>query len=281
MSIDDTRAAYDRFPLFELDRLVTGAQSRLEFIVTMHVLETHLPPAKANVRILDAGGGPGRYTIALAERGYRMTLLDLSPELHSIARKEVRALPESSRILIEGIVEASITDLSCLPDESFDVVLCLGGPLSHVVDPQLRGQALRELCRVTTPGGLIFASVIGRIGAFRSAVQWIDWFDGCFPDIAETGTSIIGHGRAPAYFFYPEDFRDLLEREQLEILRIYGCQRIGAHLDEDNLLALISDPVHWPMWKRELLASCDHPADVGVSNHILAVATKGTSGDSP
>jgi 2-polyprenyl-3-methyl-5-hydroxy-6-metoxy-1,4-benzoquinol methylase len=42
----------------------------------MHFLEKHLPKKGL---ILDAGGGPGRYTIELARSGYDVVLLDLVP----------------------------------------------------------------------------------------------------------------------------------------------------------------------------------------------------------
>jgi len=49
---------------------------RTEFAVTMRALADHLPPPPA--RVLDCGGGPGRYAIELARQGYEVTLFDLS-----------------------------------------------------------------------------------------------------------------------------------------------------------------------------------------------------------
>jgi len=40
--------------------------------------------------ILDAGGGPGRYTIELAKKGYQVVLLDLSPKCLEIAKREIK-----------------------------------------------------------------------------------------------------------------------------------------------------------------------------------------------
>ena len=51
---------------YEWRRLRQDAYHQLEFIVTMHFLEKHLPKKGL---VLDAGGGPGRYTIELAKRG--------------------------------------------------------------------------------------------------------------------------------------------------------------------------------------------------------------------
>lgn len=51
---------------------------RMEYAITLRVLTEYLPPAPCAV--LDVGGGPGRYALALAERGYAVTLLDLARE---------------------------------------------------------------------------------------------------------------------------------------------------------------------------------------------------------
>lgn len=65
---------YDSSPEHEWDRL--GKKNPIEFVITMLALSEYLPQPPAG--ILDIGGGPGRYTIALTQRGYSVTLLDLS-----------------------------------------------------------------------------------------------------------------------------------------------------------------------------------------------------------
>jgi len=59
------RDYYDQKAEDEWKRLVQDPYHRLEFIVTMHFLNKHLPKSGL---ILDAGGGPGRYTIELAKK---------------------------------------------------------------------------------------------------------------------------------------------------------------------------------------------------------------------
>ena len=59
---------------------------RTEFAVTLRALGEHLEPPPA--RVLDCGGGPGRYAIELARQGYEVTLFDLSPECLQLARSK-------------------------------------------------------------------------------------------------------------------------------------------------------------------------------------------------
>lgn len=271
MSMERARAAYDLHPDREWERLIGGAQARLEYGITTHVIGRHLPPDRP-LRILDAGGGPGRYTIDLATQGHRMTLLDLSPNLLHLARKKIARMGAGVEARVEAVIEGSITDLSRLADREFDAVLCLGGPLSHVIDHDDRKRAIAELRRVAKPAAPIFISVMNKLGAYRSAVQWPDWFPGAIPRLVDGSIGVIGRGAAPTWFFMPEEFCEELVDSGLTIDHLYGCNGIGAHLDEDNLLNLMADDQRWPSWRDVLLKTCDHPNVLGVSNHILAVA---------
>lgn len=142
----------------EWNRLVRSPYFKLEFDTTLHFLEKYLPKRG---RILDAGGGPGRYTVELAKRGYRMTLLDFTPANLDFARRRIRSSGLQNRV--EAVVEGSITDLSRFEDNSFDAVICTGGPLSHILDSHQRNRAVNELIRVAKRRAPVFVSVMSRL----------------------------------------------------------------------------------------------------------------------
>ncbi len=71
----------------EWKRLVRDPYHRLEFDTTMHFFRKYSPRKGL---VLDAGGGPGRYTIELARLGFEVVLLDLTPELLAIARNQIK-----------------------------------------------------------------------------------------------------------------------------------------------------------------------------------------------
>jgi len=268
---DRIRASYDQEPDREWQRLERGAQARLEFLVTMHVLARSLPPLDRPRHLLDAGGGPGRYTLALARQGYQVTLLDLSPALLDLARARIAHAESSVQERIVRIIEGSIDDLTGFDDAQFDAVLCLGGPLSHILDPARRRHALRGMCRVLHPDGRLFISVMNRLAGFRSVVQWPHAWAQFLPGLLTGGYTTMGPTALPVYTFLPEEFVHALTEAGLGIQAMYGCQGLGAHLQEDHLLALMADPEKWPIWEQMLLATCGHPNIIGVSNHLLAV----------
>ena len=109
----------------ERDRLAAGAGA-LEFARTQALLERFLPQSPAV--IVDAGGGPGRYAAWLAERGYRVHLVDPMP-LHV---EQARAAAGRSAATLAS---ASVGDARALPfpDGSADAVLLLG-PLYHLTE---------------------------------------------------------------------------------------------------------------------------------------------------
>ena len=116
-------------------------------------LEPYLP-TNPNALILDAGGGPGRYTIELAKMGYDVILFDYTPELLKFAKKKISYYKVKDKI--KNIIEGSITDLSLFDDYHFDSVICLGGPLSHIKGESNRNKAVSELVRVTKKDAPIF-----------------------------------------------------------------------------------------------------------------------------
>jgi SAM-dependent methyltransferase len=149
---DPVREYYASFHERELNRLLT-AEGRLEFTLTTRLLRPHLPDGG---RVLDIGGGPGRYAAWLAGEGFDVSLADLSPNLLELARRHLAGKPN-----IREIVEADARDLSRWPDATFAATLALG-PFYHLPDERDRQRAWDEVVRVTIPGGLVAIALMPR-----------------------------------------------------------------------------------------------------------------------
>jgi ubiquinone/menaquinone biosynthesis C-methylase UbiE len=146
----------------EWRRLQQDPYHQIEFMLTIHFLEKYLPRSGT---VLDAGGGPDRYSIELAKQGYSIVLLDLVPEMLRTARKKMKQAGVLGKV--KQFVQGSVEDLSIFPDETFDSVLCLG-PLSHLLGARQREKAAEELVRVAKKKAPIFVSVISRIGLLKT-----------------------------------------------------------------------------------------------------------------
>ncbi|KPV61520.1 MAG: Methyltransferase domain protein [Candidatus Bathyarchaeota archaeon BA1] len=136
---------------------------QIEFITTMYFLRKHLPESGL---VFDAEGVLLRCTIELASMEYEVVLLDITPKLLKIARRQIKRAGVQDRL--KQIIEGSITDLTAFADEKFDAVLCLEGPLTHLLDAKQREGAAGELVRVAKRGSPLFIPVIGRLGLLRT-----------------------------------------------------------------------------------------------------------------
>jgi SAM-dependent methyltransferase len=97
------------------------------------------------------------------ELGARVTCLDLSPVQLAACRESAPGA--------DDYVLGTITDLSRFADDSFDICLALGGPLSYCFDQV--GGAISELSRVTRPGGLLGVSVMSLHGALHHHLRGV------------------------------------------------------------------------------------------------------------
>ena len=137
---------FDAYGEREWARFENGTTPGPSMTIHMRLLEGYVRPGD---RVLDAGAGPGRFTLELLRLGADVIALDISPGQLELLRAR---LPE-----IEALV-GDVTDLSRFADGTFDVTVCYGGPLSYVADRAER--AVAELARVTKPGGHVLVSVM-------------------------------------------------------------------------------------------------------------------------
>ena len=123
-----------------------------------------------DARVLDAGCGSGQWAIAFAERGARVTGIDLSPKMIRLARDQASA---------RGLdIEWRTGDVTRLADPLavFDAIHARV-LLQFVPDVPA---ALRELRRVLRPGGRLLASVPGALSPIYRA-SWMRHLPGGDP----------------------------------------------------------------------------------------------------
>ncbi len=254
----------------EWRRLARDSYRRLEWQTTWRYLAAYLP---VRGHVLDAGGGPGRYTIELARQGYDVSLLDLTPANVDYARRQVRRAGVQARVA--EFAAGSITDLSRYPDGSFDAVICLGGVLSHVMPAGRRERAIGELLRVARHGAPVFVSVIGRMGLHvLELVRFPEELTMPFyRRIRETGDYAGKHGFTACHFFLPEELREAFTRRNTRIVEMVGLEGLASgQVRKVNQLA--RNPKQWRAWLDTHFATCTHPAAVGLSEHFMLIARK-------
>ena len=258
---------YDENVQNEWDRL--GVRHRTEFAVTLRALREFLPPAPA--RVIDIGGGPGRYSLALAGTGYGATLVDLSEQNLAFAREKAR----ETGVRLEGVFHKNALELSSFPAESFDAALLMG-PLYHLWQESERLQALREARRLLKPGGLIFAAFISRFAPFLDGAsmgfEWVLTEPDTNEKLLTTGINEGDEdGFTDAYFAHPDEVIPLGEAAGFETLLRLGCEGVvSGHEAYVNAL----EGKDFDTWADLNYRIGKDPAAIGASAHILYIGRK-------
>jgi SAM-dependent methyltransferase len=270
MTNDAVRAYYASFGEREWQRLTNPDDGAVEFALTKHFLARYLP---SSGRILDLGGGPGRYTIWLAEQGYQVVLADLSPELLALARTQIAAAGVDQQV--EAVVEADACDLSRWPDASFDAVLCLGS-FYHLPDPADRARAATELARVLRPGGIAAVALMPRYALLRRTLALPDdrqhlrdpdWRErllqhGIFENDIP-GRFTHGYGAQPA------EIGPFFAQYGLQLLTLAASEGIAGGIQEEVADVLAADSDLRDIALNILVQTATDPSILGMASHLL------------
>ena len=107
-----------------------------------------LPELGPTDRLLDVGSGPGTITADLARLVGEVVAVEIDEAAAALTRAELERQGVTNAVVVVGDVQALDLD-----DDAFDVVHA-HQVLQHVADPV---EALREMSRVTRPGGVVGA----------------------------------------------------------------------------------------------------------------------------
>lgn len=152
-------------------------------------------------RVLEVGCGTGGFSRTLADRGYRVTAIDLSPEMILVARRRTSAAQEV-------IYECEDLFGTALDGRSYDCVVSIA-TLHHLP----LEAAVKRLATLVKPGGTLV------VHDLRSDVGWQDWLRstlgigvrvlallraGRLRERAEVRAAWEEHGREERYLTMPE-----------------------------------------------------------------------------
>ena len=263
---DAVRRFYDSIVEYEWTRLDHYV---LEYATTRHYLQRFLPPPPA--RILDIGGGPGRYALLLAQQGYDVTLVDLAPRNIEWANERFRQAGAGARA---RAVIGDARDLSAYGDGEYDAVL-LFGPLYHMPRLADRAQAVSELRRVLRAGGVAFTMSLTRAAAIYEGFN--RWPEGILDRegverLLSTGAGFNfernPHDFEGVYFAAVDEVAPLHEAVGLRQRALVGCEAmLGGRREALERMA----PDVQAGWIQLVLRTCEDPATLGASERLLYV----------
>ena len=235
----------------------------VEFLTTMRYIEKYI---KSGMRILEIGAGTGRYSHALAQRGYQVDAVELVE--HNIQIFREKTLPGELITIRQGDARA----LDFFQDHTYDMTLLLG-PMYHLFTQEDQHLALAEAIRVTKPGGTILVAYCGNEATM---IQY------CFG----RGMLRQEHYRQlvdPVTFKAASDPAELFclyRREEIDALiadlPVSRLHFVGADLATNYMRETIDamEPEFFDLYLQYHFAICERKDLVGASHHFLDVLCK-------
>ena len=247
----------------------TRIADRPEFLLTCRMLDRYIKPGD---RVLDIGGGPGRYSLYLAEKGCNVTLFDLSSENTKFAAEQA-----AKQGLSIHTVTGDAREADNLVKGQFDYILLMG-PMYHLLDEGDRIKAVKAALDLLVPGGIIFISFINLFAGIVYAMKFIpEIIASTVPSEIEflnhviTRKSFAGDAFTQAFFIEQSEILPFMAQFSLEKLHFFGQESITSPC-ESNIMSQPKEIVDlWldlceKIWEREEFLSW--------SEHLMYVGRK-------
>ena len=237
----------------------------VEFLTTMRYIEKYI---KSGDRVLEIGAGTGRYSHALARKGYSVNAIELVEHNIEIFKKNTQS---SENITI---TQGNAMDLSVFPDNKYDITLLLG-PLYHLYNVEDKQQALREAIRVTKQGGIIFAAYVIS--------------DGCLLDegfmhgninIAEYIKNGLLDSKTFAATSEPKDLFELVRKEDVDdLMSAFSTTRLHYVATDGSALLMREaidemDKDTFELYLKYHFATCEPEDLLGITSHAIDIFRK-------
>ncbi|MBT2640455.1 class I SAM-dependent methyltransferase [Bacillus sp. ISL-39] len=200
---------------------------KIEFDVTKRYLDDFIK--EKNLEIFDIGGGPGRYSIYLAEKGHQVTLLDLSEKNIEIAKQK----SFERGITLEGYIHGNALELEGFENQ-YDVILLMG-PLYHLLKEPERRKAVDGALKLLKPNGIMIATFISSYAPVQDHIMNlypIESVQGILGYL-QNGENKGGKGFTTAYFIKPNGAREFMDSCGLKELTFAGIENILGYKEKE------------------------------------------------
>ncbi|PVI03064.1 S-adenosyl-L-methionine-dependent methyltransferase [Periconia macrospinosa] len=265
---------YDARAVMEEHRLDEG---RLEFEVTLRVIKSCIEEKGVQeAKILDVGGGPGRYAIELTRLGHNITLSDISSQSLTIASQNA----SKQGVHFDAIIHANALDLSRHPSltnasSTFDIVLCLG-PLYHTLSISNRTRIIETCIAFTKPGGYILMAYVSiyahlRDMARRDPARLSNEWD--FYSAYLNNGNYTRNANTESYHLYPEQLeKEVKGLEGVRLERIVSCEGFLGFEGARGFTQLSEEEMG--RWVDVVMEAAERREVLGAADHMLVVLRK-------
>ncbi|UII74920.1 class I SAM-dependent methyltransferase [Flagellimonas sp. HMM57] len=209
-----------------------------EFERIKSLIEKYIP--SSNCKIIDVGGGTGKYSEWLSKKGHEVHLIEPIPKHIQIAQNRANKLKNRFSVNLGKAQELN------LPNNFADIVI-LHGPLYHLQESKERAKAISEAKRVIKKDGIILGFAISYTastlaGLLNGLIHKIPFFKMCKEELT-TGIHNPPDDfpwlLAEAFYHKPGELKTEFLQQGLTHINTYAVEGM-AWLDKDYFSSMSS-----------------------------------------
>lgn len=210
-----------------------------EFERIKSLIEKYVPSSSS--RIVDVGGGTGKYSEWLAKKGHQVHLIE------PISKHIQLAQNRANKLKNKFFVQLGEAQNLSFPNNFADLII-LHGPLYHLQKKEDRDAAIREAKRVLKSDGIILGFAINYtastlVGLLNGLVHKPSFFEMCREELI-TGIHNPPNDfpwlLAEAYYHKPEQLKNEFANQELIYLNTYAVEGM-AWLDSEYFANMLND----------------------------------------
>ena len=257
------KALTEYYGSYDEEGRLLSKHGSVEFLTTMRYIEKYLRPG---MRVLEIGAATGRYSHALAQRGFEVDAVELIQHNIDIFREKTQ--PGEKVTIRQG----NAKELSFFDDDTFDITLLLG-PMYHLYTVDEQKQALAEAIRVTQKDGIVFAAYCGNDATmvqycFGRGMLKLEHYQ----NLVDMETFKASSDPAELFQLYRrEDIDRLMEAFAVKRLHYVGTDMATNYMRE-TVDAM--DEAFFQLYLKYHFSVCERQDMVGTSHHILDIFQK-------
>ncbi|KAJ5605034.1 hypothetical protein N7510_010188 [Penicillium lagena] len=243
------------------------------------------------LRILDLGGGTGRYAVELARNGHSVTLVDISQSELDIAK----SFATESGVNIDAFVQADAQAIQLHPDQddpeavfaksSYDLILCQG-PMYHLLEESERSKVLCTCTALLRPGGFLLVAFVTQYAHLRDIAQrdparLATEYSSFYREYLLSG-NYTRNASSAMHHTHVSEIKELFRMVDglcaaqqavgISLNRIVPCEGfLGGGLSSKLVTLPQKD---YELWVDVVMQFTDDEALLGNADHLLAVAEK-------
>ena len=202
------------------------------------LIEKYLPASSA--KIIDVGGGTGKYSEWLAKKGHEVYLVEPISKHLRLAQSRANKMKNGFSVKLGESRQLEF------PNSFADLVI-LHGPLYHLQKKEERELSIREAKRILKCNGIILGFAINYtastlVGLLNGLIHKRTFFEMCKEELT-TGVhnppSDFPWLLAEAYYHNPQQLKDEFVNQGLNYLNTYAVEGM-AWLDKDFFCSMMN-----------------------------------------